>query len=197
MSAAEHCRFDLHADRNEVDGMLRNGVGYAPILRWLEVRPGTLTLKHKITDNVLRSHRVRCLGLPPIEPGKHSAPIAASGAVSSATAAPLPPADRRSAKYEGRTISEEDVDQELLRTFIDSLDRISPDKVAEYMIEREKSRNRTAGSRAPARGKGDEPPAAADVDAMRSFGSKIGMALGARPTRTGMRAFRAVRGGRA
>jgi len=171
------CRVCLHLDIEEIDRRLLAGEKPGVIAAWLmNRRPGAALNRFQIGKHRnwhLQPERVQPPPPPPPEP-----------------ILPPPPAPKPSSLL-GRDVTEDDIEQAMLKKFLDSIDSIPAEKVAELMIEREKARQR--GMRAPAKGKGDEPPA--DGDPIAHLKRSIGDAVGARPTRTGVR-MRAMKGGR-
>ncbi|MDQ6721019.1 MAG: hypothetical protein M3003_09525 [Candidatus Dormibacteraeota bacterium] len=167
------CMFDLHPWRSKADLRLRQGIWPGRVAAWVnKMAPD----ERPVTKDLMRKHRHECLGLESMR--------GATNKIQPITPESPPPApaepSRSPSKQLGRPVTEEDVNQRLLTKFYDSIDSLSADKVAEVMIERAKAEQK----RAPAKAKDDDDPT-------RTLAGKIGMAMGARPTRTGSRIKRA------
>lgn len=158
------CTFDLHPDRNLVDQRLKAGIYYTPLAKWTSGRHPELPV---VSRDVLKRHRRDCLGLPPLQGGK-THPAAAQVPDES----PKPkPSDGL-----GRDVTDEDIEQRMLRRFYDTIDEIAPEKIADLLIEREKGRNR-----GPVGAKSKAADVPADLTAVREAAAR---ALGGRPSRT-------------
>lgn len=170
------CRIDLRPDRAEIDQHLWAGSGPTPVLRWANERNPDVT---PLTRNVVQTHRRVCLGMPPIKAGKHGVD---AKDVRTPTPPESPPSGPKPSEQLGHVVGDEDIETRMRARFYDLIDVMPPDKVAEWLIEREKTKNRAP---APARAKTpseDEVPL--DIAELRAAATR---ALGPSATRTAAR----------
>lgn len=163
------CALELHPLREKIDKMLRDQVTATPLSRWIAEQ----TPEKPASVYIVNHHKKDCLGLKGGPRIRRDVPESMR---------PKPaPEDLPSAKL-GHDVTDDDIEQRMKKRFYDTIDQMPPEKVADWLIAREKNKLAPAPAKPSKVGEEIVSP---DIEEMRAAARRT---LGVRGSRTAARA---------